>query len=97
MRMADVADTELLFRLIQSIPSPKSRVVQAMDGASGKKVFQIIATTKTMDEHAEVAIKGAIGARNARLEKEEVLGEKVVTSLNTRSIQKSIKDKNESE
>lgn len=52
---------------------------------------------QTMQQHAEVAIKGATVARNARLEMEEVLGEKVVTSLNAKSIQKSIEDKNENE
>lgn len=52
---------------------------------------------QTMQQHAEVAIKGATVARNARLEMEEVLGEKVVTSLNAKSIQKGIEDKNESE
>ncbi len=52
---------------------------------------------QTMQQHAEVAIKGATVARNARLEMEEVLGEKVVTSLNAKSIQKSIEEKNESE
>ncbi|MBP6066122.1 Bro-N domain-containing protein [Bacteroides sp.] len=52
---------------------------------------------QTMQQHAEVAIKGATVARNARLEMEEVLGEKVVTSLNAKSIQKSIEDKNEKE
>lgn len=52
---------------------------------------------QTMQQHAEVATKGATVARNARLEMEEVLGEKVVTSLNAKSIQKSIEDKNESE
>lgn len=50
---------------------------------------------QTIEQHAEVAIKGATVARNARLEMEEVLGEKVVTSLNAKSIQKSIEDKNE--
>lgn len=52
---------------------------------------------QTMQQHAEVAIKGATVARNARLEMEEVLGEKVVTSLNAKSIHKSIEDKNETE
>lgn len=50
---------------------------------------------QTIEQHAEVAIKGATVARNARLEMEEVLGEKVVTSLNAKSIQKSIEEKNE--
>lgn len=50
---------------------------------------------QTIEQHSEVAIKGATVARNARLEMEEVLGEKAVTSLNAKSIQKSIEDKNE--
>ena len=50
---------------------------------------------QTIEQHSEVAIKGATEARNARLEMEEVLGEKVVTSLNAKSIQKSIEHKNE--
>ena len=32
MRLTDVADTEQLLRIIQSIPSPQGRTVQAMDG-----------------------------------------------------------------
>lgn len=52
---------------------------------------------QTMEQHAEVAIKGATVARNARIEMEEVLGEKVVTSLNAKSIHKSIEDKDEKE
>lgn len=50
---------------------------------------------QTMQQHTEVAVKGATVARNARLEMEEVLGEKVVTSLNAKSIRKSVEDKNE--
>lgn len=42
--------------------------------------------SQTMDEHADVAVKGAIVSCNVRLEMEEVLGEKVVTSLNTKTI-----------
>src|SRR5574344_3129212 len=41
---------------------------------------------QTMDEHATVAQKGGEVARNARLELEEVIGEKVITSLNAKSI-----------
>lgn len=52
---------------------------------------------QTMQEHAEVAVKGATVARNARIEMEQVIGEKVVTSLNAKSIHKSIEDKNENE
>ena len=52
---------------------------------------------QTMQEHSEVAVKGATVARNARIEMEQVIGEKVVTSLNAKSIHKSIEDKNENE
>ena len=52
---------------------------------------------QTMQEHADVAVKGATVARNARIEMEQVIGEKVVTSLNAKSIHKSIEDKNENE
>lgn len=52
---------------------------------------------QTMQEHAEVAVKGATVARNARIEMEQAIGEKVVTSLNAKSIQKSIEDKNKNE
>lgn len=43
-----------------------------------------------MQEHAEVAIKGATVARNARIEMEKAIGEKVVTSLNAKAIHKGI-------
>lgn len=52
---------------------------------------------QTMQEHAEVAVKGATVARNARIEMEQVIGEKVVTPLNAKSIHKSIEDNNEKE
>lgn len=52
---------------------------------------------QSMDEHATVAQKGGEVARNARLELEQKTGQKAVTSLNAKSIQKSIEDKNESE
>lgn len=49
---------------------------------------------QTMEMHAEIAVKGATVARNARIEMEQVIGEKVVTPLNAKSIHKSIEDKN---
>ena len=57
MRMTDVADTEQLFRLIQSIPSPKAEPFKSW---------------------------------MARLELELKTGQKVVTSLNARSIHKQL-------
>ncbi len=47
---------------------------------------------QTMQEHSEVAVKGATVARNARLEMEAAIGEKVVTSLNAKSIQGELEE-----
>ncbi len=52
---------------------------------------------QSMTEHAEVAAKGATVARNARLELEELIGEKVVTPLNAKSIQKQLTNKKKDE
>jgi len=47
---------------------------------------------ETLNEHAEVAHRGGLIARNARLELEQQTGQKVVTSLNAKKI-KALKDK----
>ncbi|MEG1866364.1 MAG: BRO family protein, partial [Bacteroides sp.] len=52
---------------------------------------------KTMKQHKDVARQGGEVARNARLELEQKMGQKVVTTLNAKSIQKSIEDKNEND
>ena len=52
---------------------------------------------KTMKQHKDVARHGGEVARNARLELEQKMGQKVITPLNAKSIQKSIEDKNENE
>ena len=178
MRMTDVADTEHLFRLIQSIPSPKAepfklwmaqiaseRLDQMQDPelsieqvmtdyrrlgysenwinqrvksieirkeltdewkrcgleegvqlkglkkenlrdnmTNRERVLNMLAelTTKgisentdpqTMHEHADVAHRGATVARNARIDMELQIGEKVVTSLNAKTIQNMIENK----
>lgn len=50
---------------------------------------------QTMDEHAVVAQQGGEVARNARLELEQKTGQKVVTSLNAKSIYQIDKHKGE--
>ena len=50
---------------------------------------------QTMDEHAIVAQQGGEVARNARLELEQKTGQKVVTSLNAKSIHQIDKHKEE--
>ena len=46
-----------------------------------------------MHEHADVAHRGATVARNARIDMELQIGEKVVTSLNAKTIQNMIENK----
>lgn len=54
-------------------------------------------TTKGLSENSdpqvEVTEKGATVAHNVRIEMEQVIGKKVVTSLNAKSIHKSIEGK----
>ncbi|MDD3038726.1 hypothetical protein [Bacteroides sp.] len=50
---------------------------------------------QTMDEHAVVAQQGGEVARNARLDLEQKTGQKVVTSLNAKSIHQIDKHKGE--
>ncbi len=47
---------------------------------------------QTMMEHAQTAQQGGEVARNARLELESKTGQKVVTSLNAKSIHKQIEE-----
>ena len=42
MRMTDDADTEQLFRLIQSIPSPKAEAIQTLAGKSSRQNLALL-------------------------------------------------------
>ena len=52
---------------------------------------------RTMNDHADVAHRGATVARNARIDMEEQIGEKVVTSLNAKAIHNIIDSKKDTE
>lgn len=56
------------------------------------KDISVVADPKTMSEHKEVARRGGNVARKARLQLEKETGQKVVTSLNAKSVNQ-IKDK----
>lgn len=56
------------------------------------KDISVVADPKTMSEHKEVARRGGNVARKARLQLEKETGQKVVTSLNAKSV-KEIKEK----
>jgi hypothetical protein len=72
--LTDVADVEQLFRLIQSIPSPKAEPFK-----------QWMAHVASFDEHAKVAIQGGEIARNARQELELKTDKAVISPLNAKT------------
>ena len=76
MRKTDVADTEQLFRLIQSIPSRKAEL-------STKEISES-QNPETFGDHMNVARQGGEIARNARMELEAKTGKPVVSPLNAR-------------
>jgi len=63
--MTDVANTEELLRIIQSIPSPKAEPFKMWFARVG---------SERIDENREVAIKGGSIAGNARKEIESTTG-----------------------
>ncbi|GBU25201.1 hypothetical protein R83H12_01842 [Fibrobacteria bacterium R8-3-H12] len=75
--LTDVATTEQLFRLIQSIPSPKAEPFKLWLAKIGRE--------KNLRESTMVANKGANVAKNARLEIERQ-GGKVISSENAKQL-----------
>ena len=78
MRLTDVSDQEQLFRLIQSIPSPKAEPFKVWMA----KIASAATLPRNMMEHHRVAASGGGVAKNARLELERKTGRKVVSPLN---------------
>ncbi len=103
MYKTDVADTEQLFRLIQSIPSPKAEPFKMWLAQVGRERIDEIedpelATTteiskekkpKTFVDNKKIARQGGTIAGNTRREIEEKTGKKVVTSQNARQLDKN--------
>jgi hypothetical protein len=78
LRMTDVADTEQLLRLIQSIPSKKAEL-------STKEISETV-NPQTMDEHEDVAKRGGGVAKEARLKLEAETGKQVVSSQSAKQL-----------
>jgi len=88
MRITDVADTEQLFRLIQSIPSPKAEPFKRW----------LAKKPDTFEKNREIAKQGGTIAGNASKEIEEKSGKKVVSESNAKqilenTIKKKLKEK----
>lgn len=97
MRMTDCVGIEPLFRLIQSIPSPKAepfklwmaqiaseRLDQLQDPELSTKEISVAHNPDTFEEHKETAEQGGNIARNARLELEAKTGKKIISQLNSK-------------
>lgn len=89
MRMSDVADTQQLFRIIQSVPSPKAEPFkQWMAQVAAQRIDQIQDPELGIDQAiaAEVAKRGGKAARGARASIEKELGHSVVSSMNAKHL-----------
>ncbi len=84
--LTDVADSEQLFRLIQSIPSPKAEPFKLWLAEASTKDISVATDPQTFGESAVAARKGGDVARVARQQLEASTGQKVVTPLNAKSI-----------
>ncbi len=91
MRLTDVADTEQLLRLIQSIPSPKAEPLKmwlAMVGYERIEETEISKENdpKTFEDSRVIAKQGGTIAGNTRKAIEEKTHKKIVTKSNAKKI-----------
>jgi hypothetical protein len=100
MRLTDVADVEQIFRLIQSIPSPKAepfklwlaeiareRLDEMEDPEQGIDRINIEATQpKTLTDNRRIAARGGSIVGNTRKEIEANIGKSIVTPLNAKTL-----------
>lgn len=94
-RLTDVADTEQLFRIIQSIPSPKAEPFKAwlaMLAEASTKDISKSAKPKGLEENQKVARRGGRVAGVARQALEAETGQPVITSQNSNDFRKLIAD-----
>ncbi|MBO6024682.1 MAG: Bro-N domain-containing protein [Bacteroidales bacterium] len=86
--LTDVADTEQLFRLIQSIPSPKAEPVKQWMAQVAATTTQISKNEnpKGMAESAGIARRGGAVANDARKAVEKETGQPVVSTMNAKQI-----------
>jgi len=97
MRLTDVANTEQLFRIIQSIPSPKAKPFKMWLAQLGKERIDEAADPVGMTESAKIAKQGGSVAKAAREQYEKQSGKQVVTSLNAKNLKELKEKKNDEE
>lgn len=80
--LTDVADVETIFRLVQSVPSPKAEPVFTALAELSTTHIARKDKSKGYSENAVSAKKGGGIAKNARKQLEKATGEKVVSREN---------------
>ena len=85
-RLTDVADTEQLLRLVQSIPSKKAEPFKLWLAELSTKEISEAVQPQTLDEHESVAKRGGGVARQARLKLELETGKKLVSPQNAKQL-----------
>ena len=106
-RLTDVADTEQLFRIIQSIPSPKAEPFkQWMAHVASERIDQLqdpeLSITKsknpqTLEDNMQCAADGGDVARVAREQLEAKTGRNVVSPLSAKRFFEGQKDQDKIE
>lgn len=96
MRLTDVADQEQMFRLIQSIPSPKAEPIkQWIARVASERIDEIQDPEKAIDRgieyyrqkgYSEKWIEERMKGKDARNELEKSLGRSVVSSANAKML-----------
>ena len=92
MRLTDVADMQGIFRIIQSIPSPKAEPFKLWLAEATTTELTKATNPKGLEENKKVAKKGGGVAGNARKEIEKETGKPVITSKNAMDLSRLIED-----
>ena len=92
MRLTDVADMQGIFRIIQSIPSPKAEPFKLWLAEATTTELTKATNPKGLEENKKVAKKGGGVAGNARKESEKETGKPVITSKNAMDLSRLIED-----
>ena len=82
MRLTDVANTEQLLRIIQSIPSKKAEPFKLWLAETAAKNISQVEKPSTFDENKSAAVRGGRIAGNARKELEAEIGHTVISNQN---------------
>ncbi len=86
-RMTDVANTEQLLRIVQSIPSKKAEPFKMWLAEATTTELTKAKNPNGLNENREVAREGGTIAGNARKEIEERTGQPVITSKSAKQLQ----------